>query len=589
MNSFKFSDSGILALLSCEECRRRKRKCSRDKPVCALCLKNNTNCLYRCPRKRGPPKGYMLGKRSTSYISSQQPAQEKTSLVKASSSPKAFSREPSLPLYSLSNPAFALPRIPMALQTELLRTFLKHFGGAAPIFHHKYLYYRLNTGALPDFLLQTIFAIGSRFFLKRQHLETNPNIPDEWVKLVLDSDFTESAVQLAQQQIFVEPNIYNAIAFNLLMLVLFYDNRESASSTCFVLAAKIIQESGLALQDVNRDILGCSPIEGIEKEERRRFFWWSVILDRWGDDRVMTSEEQTACILPPGDEQKWQQLSFLLPGTQYRLSFEDRKLWSFMIEIEFIVSDISSLVTTILDRNKLPTVFATLPVTHQRSDLPLKLEELLGALHSWANRLPLEYQHNSFAENVEGAHTDIRKWMRISYLIGRLLISQIQATLHWNDEDMSIVRECLAIAAEFVLIVQYLPEEELIDDPSTFSYAILSCRVLHTIVEYVYHCGTSTSMAYLSNPGCVGRLELAVQAKQYIDCIHGLLTKYVTIWKFSNSDLSQLAEIKATAEHMCSRLEMESRGNCSMPLKEEPNIYIQEDTKLCTLPDWSSI
>ncbi|ORX82788.1 hypothetical protein K493DRAFT_411759 [Basidiobolus meristosporus CBS 931.73] len=138
--------------------------------------------------------------------------------------------------------------------------------------------------------------------------------------------------------------------------MLFYDGRES-----------IVQESGLALQDIDHDALGSSPTDGIEKEERRRFFWWLLILDRWTRQRTMTVEEKTACILPPGDEAKWQQLSFLLPSAQYRLSYEDRKMWSFMIEMEFLLNDISNFMSSVSNNKDIGCTFEAKAIAERPS------------------------------------------------------------------------------------------------------------------------------------------------------------------------------------------------------------------------------
>ncbi|ORX82789.1 hypothetical protein K493DRAFT_411760 [Basidiobolus meristosporus CBS 931.73] len=358
--------------------------------------------------------------------------------------------------------------------------------------------------------------------------------------------------------------------------MLFYDGRESAASTCLMLGAKIVQESGLALQDIDHDALGSSPIDGIEKEERRRLFWWLLILDRWAQKRTMTVEEKTACILPPGDEAKWQQLSFLLPSAQYRLSYEDRKMWSFMIEMEFLLSDISNLMSSLSDRNKLPALFGIIRITDRILDAPLKLKQLQSALHSWSDRLPSEYRYNAaLAENVHAStHLDIPKWMRISYLISKLHLHQIQATLFCDAGDMGMVRECLEDAAEFVSIVRYLPETELVDDPLTFSYNILTSRILLTIMEYTFRTNENDSdftqhMATLRN---VEKYQMALQAKQHIDSIYELLS-------------DSLVEIKTTAEHICAEIESQCMIPSSTLSESDTSISFQEIMETPLPPD----
>ncbi|KAK9702638.1 hypothetical protein K7432_011137 [Basidiobolus ranarum] len=235
------SSSNTHSLQSCEECRRRKRKCSKTKPTCMNCIKNKTECVYKSPRKRGPPKGYMSGLRSTSFLIDQEhPEKKKKQTHNCLSERLEF--EPKIPLRSLqflSKSSILLPKIPPKLQIELIQTFLKSFSFSAPIFHHEYFFYRLHKQALPNFLLQTMFAIGGRFFLKTHELGiTDSRIPEEWLDLVRNANFTETSMQLAQQQIFMEPNTYNAIALTLLSTMMYYDGENSIASTCLMMAAK---------------------------------------------------------------------------------------------------------------------------------------------------------------------------------------------------------------------------------------------------------------------------------------------------------------------------------------------------------------
>lgn len=46
-------------LSPCVNCRRRKRKCTGERPVCQFCRKNNLQCEWTEVSKRGPRKGYI--------------------------------------------------------------------------------------------------------------------------------------------------------------------------------------------------------------------------------------------------------------------------------------------------------------------------------------------------------------------------------------------------------------------------------------------------------------------------------------------------------------------------------------------------
>ncbi|SPJ91962.1 uncharacterized protein FTOL_13616 [Fusarium torulosum] len=51
--------------LACEECRRRKSKCDRGRPVCGGCLESGTECAFVDDRpKRGPKKGQLRALRA---------------------------------------------------------------------------------------------------------------------------------------------------------------------------------------------------------------------------------------------------------------------------------------------------------------------------------------------------------------------------------------------------------------------------------------------------------------------------------------------------------------------------------------------
>ena len=45
--------------ISCERCRKRKKKCDGNKPTCGWCIANSQPCHYGQATKRGPSKGYI--------------------------------------------------------------------------------------------------------------------------------------------------------------------------------------------------------------------------------------------------------------------------------------------------------------------------------------------------------------------------------------------------------------------------------------------------------------------------------------------------------------------------------------------------
>lgn len=53
------SGSALTGPLSCVQCRSRKLKCDRNRPICGRCIQHNETCNYPAPGQRG------LGRRKT--------------------------------------------------------------------------------------------------------------------------------------------------------------------------------------------------------------------------------------------------------------------------------------------------------------------------------------------------------------------------------------------------------------------------------------------------------------------------------------------------------------------------------------------
>ncbi|ORX84510.1 hypothetical protein K493DRAFT_320097 [Basidiobolus meristosporus CBS 931.73] len=225
-------------------------------------------------------------------------------------------------------------------------------------------------------------------------------------------------------------------------------------------------------------------------------------------------------------------------------------------------------MNSVPNRNKQPELFEISQSPNGMfEDVPLRLAQFQDALHSWNNRLPLEYRYDAFrnvcrdpaqaAENPHtSAHIHILKLIHLGYLKSWLHVHHIRVTLHWNTEDMGIVKGCLETAEALTSIVRSLPDNELVDEPVTLSNCILACSVLVTFIEYILHSMTRklNPAEYSTRLGSVEKWQLAMQAKRHINTIHDRFSSIVTVWRYSTLDLSRLAEIRAIAQHRCTQI-----------------------------------
>ncbi|ORX71052.1 hypothetical protein K493DRAFT_309297 [Basidiobolus meristosporus CBS 931.73] len=431
-----------------------------------------------------------------------------------------------------------------------------------------------------------MFAIGSRFFIKNHELGVvDKNTPKEWLSIVKNANFTETSLMLAQQQIFMEPNTYNAIALTFLSTMLYYDGENSQASTCLVMAAKIVQELNMALEDAKQDTLSINPTCIIEKEERRRLFWCLLLMERWAQKvsiystRVM--DEKRTYVLPPGSESKWQRMSYLMPETQSCIysatpsviSFEDRQMWSFMIEIELLHSDISSLANSLTNYKKLMMPFGDTHIIHQPLNTLARLEQLKKALQSWDMRLPAKHRYTHAPTVVQESviiqldTIKIPRWMRILYLVSKLHLYEIRMAYNFKDFDGEAFRECLATVAEFVEIIRLLPIEDLTHDPIIFFNAPFAFRVLLTIVN----CLVDESESAFSD---ADKLIMSRQVKQQADYIYELVQEIDPIWRHVIQDISYLTQMKDMITQVFSLLEapiLETQVTIpTSPLSETP-------------------
>ncbi|KAK9700423.1 hypothetical protein K7432_012209 [Basidiobolus ranarum] len=551
-------------LWSCQECQRRKRKCSKEKPSCSLCLKKHTTCVYSAPRKRGPPKGYLVGLRSTGTLENlKRSSLQNTQLLSSSMRKELMNVRLPRSLSPISTPTNILSKIPIQLQMQLLQSFMTSFSCSVPVFHHKYFFYRLSKQVLPDILLYSMFAMASRVFLKKIKSETsNRGIHNKWVKIIQETDLAGTALQLAQQQMFMEPSMYSASALLILSTMMYFDGDEFTASRCFMMVSKISQEMGLPVQDVENDTTIGGPNDTIEKEERRRLFWWVFLMSHcFGDAStkpVLSIDEQKAYVLLPGDDEKWQKMAFQSHEPRswvdntLMLPHEDRQMAIFELEIDILLTDIGNVMNSVKDYN---TAFNFSDgVNELTSKLLSNVQQLQLRLECWDNRLPSQLRYDLLCvvkvpdSTIHVSTTRVLRWVRVNFLQSKLYLHQIHLTLCLAPLAKDVLRECLEIADELIKLTRSSFDKDLIDDPSIFSYIPRTCDSLLTMINWISDMSFSTSIGSANGIDDREKLLFCHEAKRHIDSTYELTHHFDPIWQNTVKDVFQMIQIKEATE-----------------------------------------
>ncbi|KAK9702639.1 hypothetical protein K7432_011138 [Basidiobolus ranarum] len=306
-------------------------------------------------------------------------------------------------------------------------------------------------------------------------------------------------------------------------------------------------------------------------------------------------DENSAYVLPPGSELKWQQTPFNILETQGRIyncpsvvSDEDRQMWSFMIEMEFLHGDIACFANSLIDYSRSLNPFENLYFNHETPDFSARLHQLQSALQNWDERLPEEHRYTFLPPVKEQCviiqldTVKIPRWMRIVYLVSKLYLYEIRMNFRYQTFDVSTFKDCLETAAEFVKIIRILPGEELIHDPVIFSTVPFICRVLLTIINCLID-------DKVSNFTDAEKLLISRQAREQLNSMHEILQNVDPVWQYTIQDISQLTRMKEIANQAFSLLEASllephvvtyssSSSECSL-------VYNPEGSATFSIPD----
>ncbi|KAK3332531.1 fungal-specific transcription factor domain-containing protein [Cercophora scortea] len=351
--------------LACIACRRKKIRCSGEKPACKHCLRSRIPCVYKVTaRKAAPRTDYMamLDKRlkrmeeriikivpkaeqdalaSTVTRAVVKPAIPDTlgakSAAKKRGADEAFGSDldhwarapskskldgPNKPSTVLVQEAEegkllleggdALPS--KDIQEHLAEVFFENiYGQAYHILHKPSFMRKLKAGALPPVLILSVCAISARFS-NHPKLNTNPNFlrGEEWA----------SAARDILTKRYEWPNI--TILTCLLILGL-HEFGTCHGGRSWSLGGQAIRMA-FALQlhkDLEHDPLrlaGKTQLSFIDREIRRRTMWACFLMDRFnssGTDRPTFIREETLKIPLPIKEKNFQ---YDMPGPTETLS-----------------------------------------------------------------------------------------------------------------------------------------------------------------------------------------------------------------------------------------------------------------------------
>ncbi|KAH8894761.1 hypothetical protein GQ53DRAFT_839186 [Thozetella sp. PMI_491] len=340
--------------LACIACRRKKIRCSGEKPACKHCLRSRIPCVYKVTaRKAAPRTDYMAMldkrlKRMEERIIKVVPKAEQENLstvtravvkpaipgslggskaaAKKRGADEAFGPDldhwartpsrskidgPNKPSSVLVQEAEegkllleggdALP--PKEIQEHLAEVFFENIYGQAYHILHKPSYMRkLRAGTLPPVLILSVCAISARFSTHPK-LSTNPNF-------LRGEDWASAARDIVMRR-YEWPNI--TILTCLLILGL-HEFGTCHGGRSWALGGQAIRMA-FALQlhkDLEYDplrIAGKTQLSFIDREIRRRTMWACFLMDRFnssGTDRPTFVREETLKIPLPIKEKNFQ-------------------------------------------------------------------------------------------------------------------------------------------------------------------------------------------------------------------------------------------------------------------------------------------
>jgi hypothetical protein len=355
--------------LACIACRRKKIRCSGEKPACKHCLRSKIPCVYKVTtRKAAPRTDYMamldkrlkrMEERVLKFIPSEDlpdvsatgrasvrpsipgstPKQTKSEIVRKRSADEAFATEleqwtqsagpkklsessSQLKLQKdaearlLTEGAEHLP--PMYLQEHLAEVFFECIYGQSYLLLHKPSFMRkLKAGTIPPVLTLAVCAIAARF-------STHPAVGGEPAFLRGDSWATPARAIVEKRH--YEPNI-TILTVMLILGLHTYGTCQGGLSWSFSGQAMRMAYALQLHRELDHDPLGrrkdkASELSSTDREIRRRTMWACFLMDRFsasGTERPSFGNEEYLHIQLPIKESHFQ---MEIPGPTEDLSGE---------------------------------------------------------------------------------------------------------------------------------------------------------------------------------------------------------------------------------------------------------------------------
>ncbi|XHG09050.1 hypothetical protein AWENTII_012129 [Aspergillus wentii] len=292
---------------ACASCRKKKTKCSGERPICFHCRRNKRSCVYEpysATVGDQPPTSSLVGVTDNAELlqristiesrlaelsgqTGRRSASDSSSLEDFSSNDTAFRRRP-----SVENTYNAFPPSPV-LQSLIDTYFLRVHNQPYSYFQESLFRQRLDNNLLPRCLVFAVLASAVRFstheyFNGRTHEASETYARESWLAVLADHLTVEDSM-----------NVHVVQAVNLLAIVDYTAGRVSSGWLKIGLAARISQDLHLMTEPEGW-------LSYTEQEERRRAFWSAYLVDKLiscGQSRPLAILDEDCNVQLPCDEQ----------------------------------------------------------------------------------------------------------------------------------------------------------------------------------------------------------------------------------------------------------------------------------------------
>ncbi|KAJ6104846.1 hypothetical protein N7523_011166 [Penicillium sp. IBT 18751x] len=306
---------------ACANCRRKKTKCSGERPICSLCRRNRLACIYEPyaatigdpnPMPPLPPTGNNLNLNSTELLERISTIESRLAKLSGRGPPQNGNdsqifllpvnqnlprpRDDDAPLF----PSFSPPPIdyssfpPAPVLRSVIDTYFEH------VHNQPYSYFqeasfrqKLQSNTIPRCLILAVLSSAVRF---SKHDYFSGNRQDASEKYA-----RESWLMVLTEHLTVEDNlnVHVVQTVNILAVVDYTAGRISSGWLKIGLAARISQDLHLMTEPDEW-------LPYVEQEERRRAFWSAYLIDKLiscGRSRPLVILDEDCNVQLPCDEQ----------------------------------------------------------------------------------------------------------------------------------------------------------------------------------------------------------------------------------------------------------------------------------------------